>query len=144
MTSTHASFHFFLGAAVGMAVLVPGVWSAARDRRPLAKPILRWLLAAYAVGFWAVVPNILGHLGVPHGICDACWMNIFLLHPLIDSLQDGGKLLGEIGMTMIFCAQYVVIVTACIQPPRKSVATEIQAFAAGTPPDDPSTSETGS
>ena len=132
MTSAHATFHFFLGAAAGMGLLLPCIWSAARDQRPLSGPLLRWLLVAYGLGLWAVVPNVLGHLGVPQEICDGWWMNAFLLHPLIDRVQDGGKLLGEVGMTMIFCTQYLVLVTSRIQPGKQTVKEELRAFAENT------------
>lgn len=105
----HTVLHFSVGLAVGTAVpLAPVVRNLVRAERKAG--LLRlWIGAAYAAGLFACVPNVLRSLGIPEQVCAGWWMNIFMLHPLIDALEDGGMLVGEILLAACFTLQYLVL-----------------------------------
>ena len=104
----HTIFHFAVGMAIGTAVLFPPVYRSLTGNGNAAKPMRNWLLAAYGLGTWAVLPGALKWLG----IADGWWMNIFLLHPLINRFKNGGVLVGELLVTFFFVLQYVTVLIA--------------------------------
>jgi hypothetical protein len=104
----HTVFHFAVGMAVGTAILLPAVYRRLKNNEATANPIRNWLIAAYGLGAWAVLPGALKRLGV----ADGWWMNVFLLHPLINRMKGGGVLVGEILLVFFFVLQYVTILVA--------------------------------
>jgi hypothetical protein len=79
-----------------------------KNNAATAKPIRNWLIAAYGLGLWAVLPGALKRVGV----ADGWWMNVFLLHPLINRMKGGGVLVGEILLVFLFVLQYATILVA--------------------------------
>jgi hypothetical protein len=101
-------FHIAMGMAAGTAILLPSVYRGLKNGEDTANPIRNWLIAAYGLGAWAVLPGMLKRLGVSEG----WWMNLFLLHPLINRMKGGGVLVGEILVVFFFVLQYVTILVA--------------------------------
>lgn len=107
-----STLHFAAGMAIGTAAALPSLAAAWRNGRPLAAPFLRWFLCAYGIGAFAIVPNLLRRWGCSPERCESVWMNLFLLHPLIDRAIDRHILIGELAVTGLFCAQYGLLLLA--------------------------------
>jgi hypothetical protein len=108
----HANFHMAVGMALGTAVTVLPVARAWLARAPLARPVGRMLVAAYALGIWALVPNLVTSAGGPAGIHHHPVANIFVGHAVIDRREQGGLLLGELGMVAVLVFQFALLVVA--------------------------------
>jgi hypothetical protein len=108
----HANFHMAAGMAIGTAVTLLPVARAFVARAPLARPVGRMLVAAYALGVWALVPNLVTSAGGPAGIHHNPVANIFVAHALIDRREDGGLLIGELGMVAVLVFQFTLLVVA--------------------------------
>jgi hypothetical protein len=100
------------GMVIGTAATLIPVARAWLARNPLARPVGRMLLAAYALGVWALVPNLVSAAGGPAGIHHNPASNIFLLHALIDQRKDGGLLIGELVMVAVLVFQFTLLVAA--------------------------------
>jgi hypothetical protein len=105
---TNTVFHVAIGMAVGTGIFLPAVFRTLKNKQDAAIPIRNWLLAAYGLGAWAILPGALTRLGV----ADGWWMNVFLLHPLINRMKHGGALVGEILLVFLFVLQYTTILVA--------------------------------
>ena len=116
-----AVFHMAVGMGAGALLGAPRLLSAWHRAAPLAGPIGRALIASYAVGFFAIVPNLLTTVGLPATIHHAWWSNLFVLHGLIDR-REGGLLIGELGVAVQFVGQYLIILLA-IRRARLRAAT---------------------
>ena len=108
----HTALHLSAGLAAGTFLPIPSLIKRLTGRRRKSGPLGVWLLAAYALAFFASVPNVLRSLGVPESVCSGRWMNIFLFHPLIDAAKDGGMLIGELLLAACFSVQYAVLLMA--------------------------------
>ena len=108
----HSVFHLAVGVAAGGALTAPHLARAWLTRRPLSAPVARLLIVSYALGFLAVVPNLLVRLGAAPTSVDAPWMNLFVLHPLIDRWERGGLLIGELAVAAMFIGHYALILAA--------------------------------
>lgn len=108
----HANFHMAAGMAIGTAVTLLPVARAWLARAPLARPVGRMIVAAYALGVWALVPNLVTAAGGPGGIHHHPVSNIFVGHALIDRREDGGLLIGELGMVAVLVFQFALLVAA--------------------------------
>lgn len=106
----HANLHMAAGMAAATAVTLWPVLSAWRRRAPIARPVGRMLLASYALGAWALVPNLLTSLGLPGSVHRAWWANVFLGHAAIDLRNDGGLLVGELVIVAIVALHFAVLV----------------------------------
>ena len=115
----HANLHMAAGMATATAVLVWPVVKAWRQQAPLARPVAWMLLSSYALGLWALVPNLATSAGFSPGIHNAWWANIFLGHALIDRRNDGGLLVGELLMVMVLAFHYAVLVAALARARRQ-------------------------
>lgn len=106
----HSILHFSAGLAVGTIGLFP-VLAAKLKRYHGTKAVIlaRWLLLAYALGAWAVIPGIIPHLGLSGAFWSGWWMNIFVFHPLIDRLKSGGMLEGTLLFLSCAAFQYLVL-----------------------------------
>jgi hypothetical protein len=113
----HANLHMAAGMALGTAVTLYPVARAWMSRAPLARPVGRMLLAAYALGIWALVPNLVSAAGGPASIHHAVWSNIFLGHAVIDRRKDGGLLIGELVMVAVLLFQFTVLLLALRRTP---------------------------
>lgn len=103
----HSAMHFGLGAVAGAVAGLPLLRGALR--KDTAKHAAIWILTSYGVGALAVIPSLLSFLGVPEGATSYWTMNVFVLHPLIDQLKSGGKLIGEVLIVSCFFFQYVIM-----------------------------------
>lgn len=115
----HSALHFSLGMVLGSVATLPAVVRAWLHRARLNRAIGRWLLVSYAVGFYAIVPSLLGWLGVPDAICRGPWMNIFILHPLLTRLRGGGLILAGFALVFCFVLPYTVLLAALARARRK-------------------------
>ncbi len=114
----HANLHMAAGMAVATAVTAWPVVRAWWQRRPMAKPVARLLLASYGLGLWALMPNLVTSAGGSPAIHRAPWANIFLAHAWIDQRNDGGLLVGELLMVALFALHYAVLVLALARARR--------------------------
>ena len=114
----HSSLHFALGMAIANACLLPGLIRAWRSGARLAWRLRNWLLLSYGLGLCAVVPNLLRRAGLQEAFCRGGWMNVFLLHPLLDRIYAGGRILGAGSLIVLFVLQYAVLVAAVLRVAR--------------------------
>jgi hypothetical protein len=105
----HSSLHFALGAVIGSAAAARPLLRAWRDRLPLAPPYRRWLLVSYGLALWAIMPALLRWLGVPDHFCGAWGMNVFLFHPALTRLKDGGAIVGTVALLALGTAHYTIV-----------------------------------
>jgi hypothetical protein len=108
----HSNLHMAAGMLVGTAVTAPQLIAAWRAHRPLARPIARLLIATYAVGVFALLPNLIGLAVSSPTIHDAWWADLFVLHRTIDRRTERGLLIGELVIAGCFVAQYLLILIA--------------------------------
>lgn len=108
----HANLHMAAGMTLGTALTVLPVARAWLARAPLARPVGRMLVAAYALGIFALVPNLITAAGGPALVHHAWWSNLFVGHALIDRRKDGGLLIGELVMVALLVFQYALLVLA--------------------------------
>lgn len=104
--------HFAVGMTLGVAVFLPAVCHAWQRNAYLSRSVGRMILASLGLGGFAVIPSVLARLGLPVAFCRGWWMNVFVLHPLLDRLRPGGMLIGEVATIALFCCQYVLILIA--------------------------------
>lgn len=105
----HSIFHFSVGLAIGTAGFLPGVIKALKSGTKVSPAVARWLILSYGLAAAAVVPNLLRRLGLPEPVVSGWWMNLFVFHPLIDRLKQGGMLFGEVIIAACFTLQYALI-----------------------------------
>jgi hypothetical protein len=117
----HAALHFSVGMMTGMGVLAPRVLRALRARAPAAVAMRQWVVAAWLLGVYALVPSFLPHIGVPTGLCNGWWMNVFLFHPLLNVLIPRGTLLGELALLACLAFQYACVLAVLIRVKRRQV-----------------------
>jgi len=115
----HSALHFTLGAALGTAWTGPALLRAWRAGKPLAARFRRWLLLSYALGAFAVVPSLLGWLGVPAAVCRHGLMNVFLFHPLLTRLRSGGLIPAAGAVILWFLVPYALLVAAILRARRE-------------------------
>jgi hypothetical protein len=95
-----------------MALTCRPLLAAWKRGAPLAAPLRRWLVVAYGLGVYAIVPNLLRRAGVAHRICESGIMNIFLLSPTLNRLMQGGSITGPFVMGFLIAVQYGVLLRA--------------------------------
>ena len=108
----HSTLHFSIGILVGTALSYRPIRTAVQNNAPLAAPLRRWLMLAYALGLFAIVPNLLRRAGVPHALCESCVMNLFLLSPALNHLVRGGAIYGPLILGIILMSQYLTLLWA--------------------------------
>jgi hypothetical protein len=100
------------GMAMGTAITLLPVARAWLARAPLTRPVGRMLVAAYALGVWALVPNLVTAAGGPAAIHHNPVANVFVGHALIDRREGGGLLSGAAGLVAILMFQFALLVAA--------------------------------
>lgn len=113
----HSAMHFGIGLAAGTASGLPFLRAAMKEETSRNSRI--WLTISYLLGAIAVVPSFLGTIGIPESITSGWYMNVFLLHPLIDHLKSGGKLVGETLIVTCFLFQYFMMLVLLRRAMRK-------------------------
>lgn len=108
-TSAHFLLHFGVGLTCATLALLPRLTRTLFSHQPCANTVGRWILASYGLGLFAAFPNLLSAIGLPHSVIHGWWMNLFLLHPLIDRFHPGGQLLGQLMVAAAFCLHYALI-----------------------------------
>lgn len=108
----HAAFHFAIGMGTGMVLLAPQLKQAWQKRKRLYPAVKGWLFAAWALGFTAIVPSMLRYAGLPESFCSGWWMNIFLLHALINKFFAQHLILSSLLFGGLLGLQYMVILAA--------------------------------
>ncbi len=107
-----STLHFAIGMTVGTVAAVPAVATAWRQHKALAGPFLRWLLLSYALGAYATIPNLLRRTGYLPSLWESNWMNLFLLHHLIDHFATIHIVLGELAVGLVVGLQYGLLLLA--------------------------------
>ncbi len=115
----HAALHFAAGMTVGMLLLAPRLKRAWHERRQLYCAVKWWLLAAWGLGLTAIVPSLLRYAGLPESFCAGWWMNLFLLHPLINLLLPQNLILASLLFSGLIALQYLVILAAILRLPSR-------------------------
>ena len=119
--------HFGIGVGLGTMAFAPSAiraifrmcrGSSARSPEGLAALTGKMLLLSYGLGIVAVIPNLLRSAGCPEALCSNIVMNVFVLHPFIDSLKTGGRLLGELLVVSLFLLHYSTILIAILRLPK--------------------------
>lgn len=109
----HSILHFSTGLALATAAYIPSLTRMFSRNLPHKSTITgNFLASSYAAGIFAIIPALLHRIGLPAWFCDGWWMNIFILHPLIDKLKNGGLLLGELLFAGCLVFQYAVLMYA--------------------------------
>lgn len=118
----HSLLHFTLGLWAAMLVLLPRLPAWERTG-PRARAYGRWLAGAYALALWAIIPNLLRRTGLPESFCSGPWMNLFMLHPIVDQLHPGGMLIGEAVFLAAVALQYLLLLRAIarVSLPRETI-----------------------
>lgn len=105
----HPIFHFSTVLAAATAIQIPFLYKKMKSGQRPSQVIARFLIIAYGLAFFAITPNILGHLGMPDAFWTGWWMNVFIFHHAIDIIQNGGALIGELLYILCFTLQYTLI-----------------------------------
>jgi hypothetical protein len=114
----HAALHFALGMTVGMAVTAPRLRRAWQAGEAIAPAMLRSLVASWTLGVIAIVPSLLRYAGIPASFCGGWWMNVFMLHPLLNACLPQSTLAGSAAFMGVFIAQYLGLLTAIVRVRR--------------------------
>lgn len=120
MSGAHITLHFGLGMWVAMLCTASVLKARWTEGSPLSLLLGRWLALAYLVGVFAAAPNIMYWIGIPETVCSGWWMNVFLLHPLIDRIKPGGMLIGQLLLAGAYLVQYPVLLAALRQTPQSA------------------------
>ena len=110
----HAALHFAAGMAVGMILQAPPLRRAWSHGAALAPAVLRWLGISWGLGAWAIIPSLLRHAGLSETFCGGWWMNLFLLHPLVNRWGPHATIIGAVALIAGFVFQYTTILTAIL------------------------------
>lgn len=117
----HSSLHFALGMVLGSAWHTGALLKAWRKAQPVSSILLRQLITAYALGLFAIVPNLLRRLGAADSICESVPMNLFLLSPALNSLIKGGAYTGPLVLALMIGLQYALLLAAIARAGRRNV-----------------------
>lgn len=104
--------------AAGTVALLPGFVARWKRGAKLAGFMAKWIMTAYLLGFIAVIPGILGNIGLPDSFTRGWWMNGFVLHPIINRLVSGGLLLGEVIVAICSGMLYILTLAAIVRERR--------------------------
>lgn len=115
-----STLHFSLGIAVATAAALPRLARRWHAGGAVSGPLRRWLMASYGLGLWATAPAWLPSLGIPGAWCVQWWANVFLFHPLLTGLKQGGRLYGACAMAILLAAQYLVLLLAVRRAHRRA------------------------
>ncbi len=108
--------HFASGMALTTLLFSPLIIKDIILGKRTARLISKMIIGSYLLGLFAMTPNVLRMLGVPPSVYTHPLMNIFLLHPLVESSLKvhGGMLIGSVLFMCSSTAQYVLILFALI------------------------------
>jgi len=111
----HAALHFSAGMVAGMVLLAPRLKQAWQTRSQLYAAVKWWILAAWGLGFVAIVPSMLKFAGLPAPFCSGWWMNLFLLHPLLNYFLPQNLIVTSFIFGGLITFQYSVILAAILR-----------------------------
>ncbi len=109
---THPTIHIAVGCFVATLVMLPPLLRDGWRGRPLAARFRRWFLLSGALGMGAVIPSLLGRLGVPEAWIRSAWMNVFLFHPWVTEIKPGGGAVGPALLTAWIAFAYGLLLIA--------------------------------
>ncbi len=115
----HANLHLAAGLLVGGAVTIAPVARAWFRDLPIAVPILRSVIASFALATWSIVPNLLTTLGAPASTHTSWWSNLFLGHAAIDRRTESGLLIGELVIAAYLTSVYLLVLLAIRRARRR-------------------------
>jgi len=105
----HPALHGGLGMWAGMLAAAPLLFPGRTPVRRRAAAAGLWLIAAYAAGLWAIIPNLLSLAGLPEAWTASAWMNIFFFHTWLSAHKTGGALIGQLACGAAVAVQYGVL-----------------------------------
>ncbi len=108
----HAALHFAAGMTAGMVLMAPRLKRAWQTRTHLYAAVKWWVLAAWGLGFISIIPSLLRYAGLPESFCTGWWMNIFLLHPLMNWLLPQNLILASFIFEGLIALQYFIILAS--------------------------------
>lgn len=111
----HAALHFAAGMTAGMILMAPRLRRAWQQRAQLYPAVRWWLLAAWGLGVTATIPSLLKYAGAPEAFCSGWWMNLFLLHPLINRMLPQNLILASFTFGGLIAFQYLVILASILR-----------------------------
>ena len=109
---THPTIHFAVGCFAATLLMLPPLCRDGLYGRPLAARFRRWFLVSGALGLVAVIPSLLGRLGLPEPWIRSVWMNVFLLHPWVTEIKSGGAAVGPALLTAWIAFAYGLVLIA--------------------------------
>jgi len=105
----HAALHFAAGMTTGMVLLAPRLRQAWQTRTQVYAAVKWWILAAWGLGFTAIIPSLLRYAGLPESFVSGWWMNLFLFHPLLNRFLPQNLILASFLFGSLIALQYGVI-----------------------------------
>jgi hypothetical protein len=110
----NAALHFAAGLALGMALQSPVIRRAWSQGPSLTRALVRGMALSWGLGLWAIIPSLLHHAGFPESFTGGWWMNLFLLHPLINRWGPHATIIGGAALVGCFAIQYAAILGAIL------------------------------
>ncbi len=109
---THPTIHMTVGVSIATLVMLPPLLRDWWRGHSLALRFRNWLLVAGALGFYAVIPSLLGRAGLSDSWIRSPWMNIFLFHPYVAGLKEGGGAVGPAMLIAWLTLPYLLLLAA--------------------------------
>jgi len=122
-------FHFSVGLLTGTLGLLPLFFVRMRANDKMAPFFALWFGVSFGLALWAIAPGFLAWAGVPRCLLTGWWMNIFLLHPLLNTMKHSGFLVGTVCMFMGVAVMYsalLLVIWKRIDIGKKSHFTRIE------------------
>ena len=105
----HSILHLAIGLTLGTIYMLATAPVIFVNQEPASRHLRKCLLLTAGLAIWSVMPNLCRRVGLPESFCAGWWMNIFFLHPFLDSVKTGGKIFGVAWTALCFAFYYVVL-----------------------------------
>ena len=111
--------HFAAGLAVGTAAFLPALVRRLKAGAATSAFFARWFAVAFGLAVLAIAPGLLVRAGMPEHFLTAWWMNIFVLFPVIESIERGGLIVGTACVLACAGVLYLSLLLAIARQRRK-------------------------
>lgn len=108
----HSALHFSLGMAIGAAATLRPILRSWRGDEKLAPLLRKSFVLSCGLGVFAIIPSLFRSVGLPAAFCEGWWMNLFLLHPVVDRIKTGDTIMGTAGVIFCFTFHYLLLLAA--------------------------------
>jgi hypothetical protein len=108
----YSTIHFSLGMIVASALRLPPLARAWKEGQRLSRLFLLWFAWSYALGVFALIPNLLHRMGCPADLCAGWWTNVFLFFHLLNQPHYQGRKVGEFLILCLVAMQYGLLLAA--------------------------------